>query len=176
MALVIIIPIVRPSNDGDIGKNRRPISLWCPAANTLEKLLLPKILTHIPFHPALDGFLPKHSTCTALSTITADITADFSIKNPACRTVLGELDLTAAFDNVDHQQLLECVHNTNIPATIRRRPYNYVRNRRANVHFRQQESMSREVKSECYKAEFCLQRSSITIWPTFVHQADQVRR
>ena len=28
------------------------------------------------------------------------------------------LDLTAAFDNVDHQQLLDYFYNTNIPATI----------------------------------------------------------
>ena len=70
-------------------------------------MLLPKILTHIPF-------LPKHSTCTALSTITADIAAGFSRKKPAHRTVLIALDHTAAFDNVEHQQLLDCVFNTNI--------------------------------------------------------------
>ena len=35
--------------------------------------------TH-PFNPAQHGFRPKHSTCTAPSTITADIAAGFSIK------------------------------------------------------------------------------------------------
>ena len=68
---VIIIPIIKPGEDNNIGNNWLPISLLCPAAKTLEKLLLPKILTHIPFHPAQHDFRPKHSTCTALSKITA---------------------------------------------------------------------------------------------------------
>ena len=56
------------------------------------------------------------------------------------------LDLTAAFVNVDHQQLLDCVFNTNIPATIHGKLYNYMQNRRAKVNFRQKESKSRKVK------------------------------
>ena len=71
----IIILILNPATDNNIGKNWRPFSLLCPAAKTLEELLLPKILTHIPFHPAQHGFRLKHSTCTTLSTITADIAA-----------------------------------------------------------------------------------------------------
>ena len=61
--------------------------------------------------------------------------------------MLVALDLTAAFDNVDHQQLLDCVFNTNLPATIRRWLYNYMQKRRANVHFRQKESKSRKAKT-----------------------------
>ena len=113
----IIIPILKPGKDNKIGKNWRQISLLCPAAKMLEKLLLHKILTHIPFHPAQHGFRPKQTTCTLQSTISADIAAGFSRKNQAHRTVLIALDLAAAFDNVDHQHLL---FNTNIPATIRR--------------------------------------------------------
>ena len=141
---VIIIPILKPGKDNNISQNWRPIRLLCPAAKTLEKLLLPKILTHIPFHPAQRGFRPKHSTCTALSTITA---AGFSRKKPAHRTVLIVLDLTAVFDNVDHQQLLDCVFNTYIPATIRRWLYNYMQNRQAKDHFWQKESKGRKVKT-----------------------------
>ena len=116
----IIIPIILPGKDNYIGKNWRPISLLCPADKTLEKILLSIILTHFPLLPAQHGHRPKHSTCTALSTITADKAVGFSRKNPTHRTVLVALDLTAAFDNVDHQQLLDCVLNTNLPATIRR--------------------------------------------------------
>ena len=97
----IIIPILKPGKDNDIGMNWRPISLLCTAAKTLEKLLLPKI--HIHFHSAQHGFRPKNSTCTALSTINADIAVGFSRKKLAHRTVLFALVLTAAFDYVDHQ-------------------------------------------------------------------------
>ena len=143
----IIIPILKSGKDDNIGKYWRPISLLCPAAKMLKKLLLPKILTHISFHTAQHGFRPKHSTCTAQSTITADIAAGFSRKKPAHRTVLVALSLTAAFNNADRQQLFECVFNTNLQATIRRWLYNYMQNRRAKVHFRQQESKSRKVKT-----------------------------
>ena len=61
------------------------------------------------------------------------------------RTMLVALDLTAAFDNADHQQLLDCVFN--IPSTIRRWLNNYMQNRRAKVRFRQKESKSRKVKT-----------------------------
>ena len=66
-------------------------------------------------------------------------------KNPAHRTVLVALDLTAAFDNVGHQQLFDCVFNTNISSTIRQWLYNYMQIRRAINHFRQKQSISRYV-------------------------------
>ena len=103
--------------------------------------------THIPFHPAQHGFRPIHSTCTALSTITADIASGFSRNETAHRTVLVALDLTAAFDNVDQQQLLDCVFTTNITSKIRRRLCKYMQNRRAKVHFRQKETSSRSIET-----------------------------
>ena len=105
------------------------------------------VLTHIPFPPAQHGLRPKHSTCTALSKVNAEITASLSRKKPTHRTVIIALDLTSAFNKVDYQQLLDCAYNTNIPATIRRWLYNYMQNRRAKVHFWQQESKSRKVKT-----------------------------
>ena len=147
----MIIPILIPGKDDNIGKNWRSIILLCPAAKTLEKLLLPKIQTHIPFHPAQHGHRPIHSTCTALSTITDDIAAGFSENKSTHRTVPVALDLAAAFDNVDHQQLLDCVLNTNIPVTIRRWLYYYMQKRRAKVHFRQKKSKSRKVKTGVVK-------------------------
>ena len=68
-------------------------------------------------------------------------------KKPANQTLLVALDLPAAIDNVDHQQLLHCVFNTNIPSIIRHWLYNYMQNRRAKVHFRQKESKGRKVKT-----------------------------
>ena len=92
----VIKPIPKPGNDDNISKNWRPISLLCPAAKTLEKLLLPKILSHIHFYDAQRGFRPKHSTCTALSTITADIAAGFSRKKPNVLGVTLDTQLTYA--------------------------------------------------------------------------------
>ena len=82
-----------------------------------------------------------------MSTITADIAAGFSRKTQAHRTVLAALDLKNAFDNVDHQQLLDCVCKTIMSATIRRWLNNYMQNRRDKVHFWRHESKSRKVKT-----------------------------
>ena len=68
----VITPNLKIGKDNNIGKNWRPMILQCLAARTLEKRLLPKILTHIHLHPAQHGLRPKHSTSIALSTITAD--------------------------------------------------------------------------------------------------------
>ena len=48
----MIILILKPGEHNYIDMNWRPISLLCPSAKTLEKLMLPKILTHIPLNPA----------------------------------------------------------------------------------------------------------------------------
>ena len=69
----VIIPIIKPGKDDNIGKNWRPISLLCPAVNTLKKLLQPKMLTPFPFQPVYYLFWPKLSTCTDLWTITATL-------------------------------------------------------------------------------------------------------
>ena len=163
----IIIPILKPGKDNNIGKNWRQISLLCPAAKTLEKRLLPKILTHIPFHPAQHSFRPKHSTCTALSTITADIAAGFSGKkagspNSACRARSVSCIRQCGPSTSDRL----CLQNQHTEA-IRRWLHNYVQNRRAKVHFCQRESESRKVKTgveqgrvlspalfNCYLADF----------------------
>ena len=79
-----------------------------PAAENTDMHPFPSCLT----------LLSQHSTSTEPSTISAVIVDGFSRKKPAHRTVLVELDLTAPFENVDDQQLFDCVNNTNILATI----------------------------------------------------------
>ena len=66
-------------------------------------------------------------------------------KNPAQRTVLVSLEQIAAFDDVENQQLLDCVFNSNIPAKIRRWLHKYMQNRRSIGHFQQGESKDRKV-------------------------------
>ena len=107
-------------------QNLVPHQSTVPNGQRDEKTPATKILTNILFQPDQHDIQPKRSTCTALSTITADIAVGYSRKKLTQRTVLVALDLTAAFDNVDHQQLLDCVDNANIPATFRRWLYNYV--------------------------------------------------
>ena len=48
-----------------------------PSVQNAGNAAAKKIHTHIHFHPAKHDIRPKHSTCTALSTITAGIAAGF---------------------------------------------------------------------------------------------------
>ena len=125
---------------------------------------------------------PPYSTWLTSETLdihcTVDIAADFSIKKPTHRTVFVVLDLTAAFDNEDHKKLLDYFYNANIPATIRRWINNHMQNRRAEVHFRQQESKGEnwsgtKLSSVSSALQLLFGRLSNT---TFHQQADHVPR
>ena len=140
-AIIILIP--SPGKGDNTGMIWRPVSLLCPSAKRLLDYLLSKILTLIHFHTAQRGCRPKYLTGTALLTITADIAVGVIGKIPSHQIVLVEIGLTAAFDNVDHQQLFDCVYNTNIPATFHPWICKYIQNRRVKVHYRQQESKCR---------------------------------
>ena len=87
--------------------------------------------------PHIHIYIPPRNSCSAghSASITHMVSSvycwGFSRKKPSRRKVHVALDLSAAFHNVDHQQLPDSVHNTNIPATIRRWLNNYMQNRRA---------------------------------------------
>ena len=169
----IIISILKPGKD-NIGINWRPISLLCPAAKTLEKLLLPKILTHIPFDPAQHGPQPKHSTCTALSTINADIAAG---SPSSARHARSDSCIRQCGPSTTARLCLQHQHTGNIPSLAPQ----YMQNRRAKVHFRQNlKSKSRKVKNRSgtrSSVSSALQLPSGRLSNTASeHQADQVRR
>ena len=52
------------------------------------------------------GFRPGHSTTSALLQLTNDVATDFNQRKPPHRTICVAVDLTAAFDTVNHNILL----------------------------------------------------------------------
>ena len=113
----IIIQILKPGKDNDIDKDWRSISLLRPAVKTLEKLLLPKILTHILFHTAQHGLQPKHSTCTALSTITADIASHEKTGSPnSARRARSESCILQCGPSTSARLCLQHQHTGNNPS------------------------------------------------------------
>ena len=114
----IVIP--KPGKDISQGSSFRPISLICPAAKVMEALLLLMINAHLP--PAVDqhAFRPKHATTSALLQLTTDIAIGFNQKKPPHRTVGVAVDLTAAFDTVNHTVLISKIGRSKLPeATCR---------------------------------------------------------
>ena len=100
----IVIP--KPDKDSSLGISYRPISLLCPAAKVMEALLLPTVNSHLLPSADHHGFRPEHSTTFALLQLTNDIATGFNQKKPPHRTVCVAVDLTAAFDTVNHSVLL----------------------------------------------------------------------
>ena len=64
-----IIPLLKPGKPIDEGKSYRPISLLCPAAKILEKLILPEVSAAVDLQDHQHGFSKHHSTATALQEV-----------------------------------------------------------------------------------------------------------
>ena len=100
-----VIPLHKPGKPADEAKSFRPIALLSPIAKIIEKLLL-NDFWNIPLKEHQHGFRPQRSTTTALNVITHNIKEGLNKAKPCHRTLLVALDLTAAFDTVDHGILL----------------------------------------------------------------------
>ena len=81
-------------------------------SKVLEKVVLSQILQHINCNKLLSDFQSAcsshHSTETALLKVTNDL---LSAMNDGKISVLGLLDLSTAFDTIDHESVLHHLHN-----------------------------------------------------------------
>ena len=109
----IVIPISKPGKVSSL--SYRPISLLCPTAKDREALILITVNTHLL--PASDqhGFRTGHSTTSALLQLTSDVATGFNQRKPPHRTICVAVDLTAAFDTVNHNALLSKIARSTLP-------------------------------------------------------------
>ena len=73
-------------------------------SNVLERIVLSQLLTHSLLDVFQSAYRKKHSTETALLKITSDILKSIDSGDVS---VLALLDLSAAFDTIDHTILLK---------------------------------------------------------------------
>ena len=109
----IVRPLLKKSNlDKNNFKNYRPISNLSFISKIIEKLVLNQIFDHLNTHHLLSlnqsAYRPHHCTESALLKVTNDILLALDKGDV---TVLALLDLSAAFDTVDHKILLATLQN-----------------------------------------------------------------
>jgi hypothetical protein len=114
----LTFPVVKPGKPATQGSSFRPISLPCPAAKILERLLLPEVTASLQPAEYQHSFRPMRSTATALLPITNLIQDGFNQKKPPKRTVLVALDLSKAYNLVNITLLLEQIASTDLHPNI----------------------------------------------------------
>jgi hypothetical protein len=112
--VAVVTPILKKQNaDPDDLRNYRPISNLTFISKVIERLVAEQITRHLLeanlMPPLQSAYRSHHSTETALMKVMSDIldAADLSQV-----TLLGLLDLSAAFDTVDHSILLQRLHTS----------------------------------------------------------------
>ena len=141
-----IIPLLKPGKAADNGPSYRPISLLSPAAKILEAVILPELTEAINLAGHQHGFRKKHSTTTALTEISEHICTGMNKTKPIDRTVSVAIDLSRAFDTVNHHLLLQDILELQLNNHIKRFLCSYLHGRKTYVEFRGVQSKYRKMK------------------------------
>ena len=110
----IVTPLIKKSNlDVENLKNYRPVSNLTFLSKIIERVIAARINKHMARHgvcePYQSAYRQHHSTETAMIKVVSDLLLNIDNKR---QSVLVMLDLSAAFDTVDHQILLDRLSTT----------------------------------------------------------------
>jgi retron-type reverse transcriptase len=107
--------------------------------------MLPQVQNDLPSPNFQHGFKKVHSTTTALTAAMDTITNGIN-SAPLKRSVVVALDLSKAFDTVDHRLLISDIAKTTLHPKLQRWISNYLMGRQAKVEFRGCTSKTRVIR------------------------------
>ena len=107
-----VVALLKPGKDPSVAKSFRPISLLCHTYKLFERLILNRIAEHVDAKliPEQAGFRPGKSCTSQLLNLTEHIEDGYEK-----RLITGAVfvDLSAAYDTVNHRRLLSKVLEMN---------------------------------------------------------------
>lgn len=142
MKIAKIIPIYKSGNK-KLFNNYRPISILPSFSKLLEKLVTKRLVTFLDQNNILYkyqfGFRKKHSTTHAILHFLNDIATN-NDKPTKDNTLALFLDLSKAFDTINHSQLLYKLQTYGIRGLSNIWFQNYLNNRKQYVQFKDENS------------------------------------
>ena len=113
----------------------------------MEKIILPYITSNITNKTYQHAYKKQHSTTTVLHKISNTIITGFNENKPPKRTISVALDMSKAFDTVNHYTLLQKLLFTQIPNTITKYVANYIRGRTGFTRYKNVDSKQKTFKT-----------------------------
>ena len=103
----------KPGHDDDNPASYRPISNLDTISKVIERLFLARILPHVfqstNFNSVQSAYRKRHSMEMALLKIMVDI---YGALDKGRAMILVMLDMSMAFDTIDHDVLMHCLRHT----------------------------------------------------------------
>jgi hypothetical protein len=137
-----IVPVLKPGKPAGDSTSYRPISLLCPAAKTLEQLLLPLITPALSKSETQHGFASNHSCTSALLPIATKEAIGFNNAKPAWRSAMCAVDISKAFDCINHTLFLDQISSSDLHSNLVRWLAAYLRGRTASCVYGSKKSAS----------------------------------
>ena len=140
-----VIPIYK-KDDAEKFSNYRPVSLLPCFSKILERLVFNRCVEYIDAHEILNdkqfGFRPNHSTYMAIMQLVDMITSAVERNE----TTIGIfLDLSKAFDTIDHKILLHKLEHYGFRGVVLEWFKNYLTNRKQYVSYNSCESEQKDI-------------------------------
>ena len=134
-----IIAILKPGKDASIPKSYKPISLLCHTYKLYERLILNRITPTVESHLIKEqaGFRHGKSCTSQLMNLTEHIEDGYQN-----RMIIGAafVDLSAAYDTVNHRMLIQKIFNTTRDNPLCRVIQNMLSSMRFNVELNNKHS------------------------------------
>ena len=141
-----IIAILKPGKDSAIPNNYGPISLLCHTYKLYERLILNRVSPLLEQHLIKEqaGFSPRKSCTSQLLNLTQHIEDGYQ---RGMITGAAFVDLSAAYDTVNHRILIQKLYNTTQDSQLCRVFQNMLSNRRFYVELNNERSRWRKQKN-----------------------------